>query len=207
MKHLIFVNACPRGEASRSLRLARCLLSAVQGPEVSVETVDLSALALVPLTGADIAARDASIKSGDTQNPIFRLANQFKHADAVIVAAPYWDMSFPSSLRVYLEHLFTVGLTFHYDEQGAVVGDCRPERLVYVTTRGGTTQVAPDFACPYLEASCQMLGVRRFDCLAAEGLDIVGNDAEALMQAAEREAERLAMDFWQVQNTARRVIL
>ena len=32
--------------------------------------------------------------------------------------------------------------------------------------------------------------------LAAEGLDIVGNDAEALLCEAEAQADQLAQDFW-----------
>lgn len=45
-----------------------------------------------------------------------RLAEQFAQADEIVVAAPYWDLSFPSILKVYLERVCVTGITFHYVE-------------------------------------------------------------------------------------------
>lgn len=194
MKKVLFVNACVRGEASRSLSLARCFLNELHNAEI--QELDLPSLGLVPLDAEGLSLRDGLAKNGDFAHPIFEYARDFRDCDAVVIAAPYWDMSFPSMLRVYLERLFVIGLTFHYDSTGTAVGDCRPARLLLVTTRGGNiSDAVPDFASAYLRAACGMLGVAQFDCLAAEGLDIVGADAEALLCAAEIKGAELAKSF------------
>ena len=57
--------------------------------------------------------------------------------------------------------------------------------------------VLADHASAYLRSICKLLTPARFDTLAAEGLDIQGNDAEALLRQAEAEADRLAQAFWE----------
>lgn len=200
MKTLLFVDACMRGENSRTLRLAKQLVHAVSGADVQLQTVSLPALALAPLDADALAQRDVLCAEQQFTHPALAQAWQFKHADAVILAAPFWDLSFPSLLRVYLEHLCVCGLTFHYDAHGQIQGDCAPQRMVYVTTRGGyvdpSNPATTDHAQPYLRSLCAMLGVPRFDCLSADGLDIQGNDAQALLCVAQAQADRLAETFW-----------
>lgn len=67
---------------------------------------------------------------------MFCYANQFKAADVIVIAAPYWDLSFPSLLKVYLEHVAIVGITFGYEESGSV-GYCHGDKIVYLSTCGG----------------------------------------------------------------------
>lgn len=198
MKRLLFVNVCLRQEESRTLRLARRLLEGCAGAEIRVETLELQALALSPLDRTGLERRNALLAEGATDDPAFDLARQFARADAVVIAAPFWDLSFPSLLRVYLERLCVTGLTFHYSPEGVPLGDCLARRLVLVTTRGGYVgpKGSPDLACPYLESLCALFGIPRFHCLAAEGLDIVGNDPEAILAQAMAGADALARDFW-----------
>ena len=32
------------------------------------------------------------------------------NADKIVIAAPFWDMSFPSLLKVYIENIYTIGI-------------------------------------------------------------------------------------------------
>ena len=103
-------------------------------------------------------------------------------------------------VRNYLERVCVTGLTFHYTPEGRPVGDCAMQRFVYVTTRGGyvddSDPVLIDHASSYLNSLCRLLSSGRFDTLAAQGLDIVGNDPETLLAQAEAEADRMAAAFW-----------
>ena len=198
MKKVLFVNGCIRGEQSRTLRLARRLISHI--PDAEIEVLSLPALHPAPLDADTILQRDTLAAAKAFHLPFFALANQFKNADAVVLACPYYDLTVPALVRAYLEHLCVIGLTFHYNEQGYPVGDCKPQRLLYVTTRGGLVDNADpalaDHASAYLRSLCAVLGVDRFDCLAAEGLDITGVDQEALLRKAETQADTVAAAFW-----------
>ncbi len=199
MKKVLFVNGCIRGNASRTLRLVRRLVSRI--PDAEIEVLLLPALHLTPYGADDIAERDALSAAGAFDAPFFALANQFKAADAVVLACPFWDMGVPSLVRTYLERLCVTGLTFHYGSDNYPVGDCRLQRFVYVTTRGGIVDnsdpVLTDHASAYLLSICKLLSHGRFDTLAAQGLDIIGNDAETLLCAAEEQADALAQHFWE----------
>ena len=198
MKKVLFVNGCIRGAQSRTLRLAQRLIRQI--PDAEIEVLAPPALHLRPYEAKDIAERDALSATGAFSLPFFALANQFKSADAIVLACPYWDLSVPSMVRNYLERICVTGLTFHYNNQGYPVGDCRATRFVYVTTRGGLVNnddpVLADHGSAYLHSICKLLTPAQFDVLAAEGLDIQGNDAEALLQQAEAKADEMAAAFW-----------
>lgn len=193
MKKILYVDCCIRGEESRTKELAECLVEGLKNqPDIDLWTVRLTECNLKPLDAGDVELRNGLIAAGRLQDPFFDLTRQFALADVIIIAAPFWDFSFPSLLRVYLERMCVSGMTFHYNEKGETVGDCRASRLVYVTTRGGYTGVMPtgypDLAGAYMRALCAMLGIERFDSLSAEGLDICGNDAQEILDTAKGQA-------------------
>lgn len=198
MKKVLFVNGCIRGADSRTLRLAQRLLRQI--PDAEIEMLTLPALHLTPYDVKDIIERDELSAAEAYDAPFFALANQFRTADAVVLACPFWDLGVPSMVRCYLERLCVTGLTFHYGSDNYPVGDCLPQHFAYVTTRGGIVDnadpVLTDHASAYLRSICKLLSQARFDTLAAEGLDIIGNDTEALLRAAETQADELAAQFW-----------
>lgn len=200
MKTLLLVDACVRGADSRTLRLACRLCEGCANDNVRLETLSLCNMLLTPYDMDGLTLRNSLCRVKKFNHPAFDLARQFKNADAVIIAAPFWYCGYPSRLHVYLERVCVPGLTFHFDDKDRVVGDCVPCRLVYVTTRGGYASdenpARSDHASAHLRSICAMLGVERFDCLAAEGLDLAGNDPEALLSLAEAEADQMADTFW-----------
>ena len=132
-KMLLFVNACARPE-SRTLALAE---KAAHQIADRYEMLDLFEDAPVPLNYVRLTERDALIRKGDFSDEVFRYARQFREADEIMIAAPYWDLSFPAILKCYTEAVCVNGLTFRYNEQGIPEGLCRAKRLIYVTTAGG----------------------------------------------------------------------
>ena len=187
----LFVNACLRGADSRTLRLCEAFWQAAEAHGVQPECVELAALQLAPYSAEDAAERERRIEAEDWAAPCFRLARQLAEADFVLVGAPYWDLMFPAALKVYLEHVCARNVTFRYREDGALLGLCRAPRAVYLTTAGGPIGTN-DFGTAYLRAVLGMLGIPKLDAVRAEGLDIAGNDAEAILQPAMAQARRLA---------------
>ena len=98
-----------------------------------------------------------------------------------MIAAPYWDLSFPAALKNYIEAVNVVGITFAYTEEGIPYGLCKAERLIYVTTAGGPI-VSDDYGYGYVrELSRSYWGISDTVCVKAEGLDIIGADVEAIL--------------------------
>ena len=129
------------------------------------------------------------VLAGNSQDPMFDLARQFKTAETIVIAAPYWDMSFPAMLKQYLEQVNVVGITFKYSKDGVPVGLCRANRLIFVTTAGGC--YVPDiYGFGYVRELAQnYYGIQEVLKIEAAGLDIDGADIEKLMKDAEAAVE------------------
>ena len=182
----LFVNACLRGQDSRTLALCREYLA---GKEDVVE-VDLSQLGLKPFDASMVADRAQKQAVGAWDDPVFALSRQFAQADEIVVGAPYWDLSFPSALKVYIEHVSVCDCTFHYTEDARCEGICKAARLTYLTTCGGFVEGA-NFGYEYMCGIAKMFGIPETRFVAAEGLDIVGIDVEAQMDKARRQMAKL----------------
>ena len=195
---LLIVDCCisQRGEASRTRRLLRAYVESFcrSHPDVETETVTPETLlSLKPFDPAMLDERDAlaSVQAWDA--PVYDLARQFRAADAVVVAAPFWDLSFPAALRTYIEYISANGLTYHYEADGCH-GDCRAEKLVYLTS-GGDVERSESLGVLYWKQLSAMFGIPAFDHVFAGGLDLdPARTAEILAEACEK-AHRLAEDF------------
>lgn len=177
MKKILFVNACMRPD-SRTLSLARSVLSVLDG---EVEEVELDRENPAPLDWNAIVSRDRS-------ESLLAYARQFAAADTIVVAAPYWDLAFPALLKIYLEYVTVVGVTFRYTPEGIPQGLCRSSRLIYVTTAGGYLASGGNFGYEYVKALAEgFYGISDVRLVAAQGLDIKGNDPERIMAEAKEQ--------------------
>jgi len=183
---ILFIDACVR-EASRTKRLAKRVLSHMSD---AVETVRLETLDFPKTDEAFLRKRDACIVAGDFSDPIFDPAKQFVRADAIVIAAPHWDLSFPATLKQYFEQINVVGLTFFYTDSDRPVSLCRAKRLIYVATAGGPVR-SHDYGFGYIKAlGEEFYGVSDAVLFCAEGLDLVGADAEAILLETEQAIDR-----------------
>lgn len=192
MRQALYIDCCVRGGASRTRRLAEAFFAAL--PEAwEVTRMNLMREDLRPLSGELFERREALLQAGRLDDPRFDRARQLARADLVVIAAPFWDMSFPSLLKVYIENVSVEGITFRSTAEG-LKGLCAAERCVFLTTRGG---VYPDGdpmeqAVPYLRAIQRFFGFGELACVAADGLDLEGADAQALVADACARAAALA---------------
>lgn len=184
MERILFIDSCSR-EDSRTRRLAQRLLKGLEGDSHTLLTDGF----VSPMTGEEAARRDALIARGVVNDPLLRYARLFAAADEIVIAAPYWDLSFPASLKALLEWVSAVGVTFTYDPAGRPMGLCKARRLWYVTAVGGTAQPF-DYGYGYVKALCERhFGIPETRLISAEGLDIEGADAEEILQKAERRID------------------
>ncbi|MBR0088039.1 MAG: NAD(P)H-dependent oxidoreductase [Lachnospiraceae bacterium] len=205
--NVLFINACVRKE-SRTKRLADCLITklsqrtadgnpaegsrfAITDSEenfrFSVTEVRLEELHFPAADEAFLEKRDRLLAEEAFDDPLFSLARQFAAADEIVVAAPYWDLSFPAALKQYFEQINVTGITFRYNEQGIPEGLCRAGRIWYCTTAGGN-YVPEDFGFGYVKALARgFYGIHDVRLVQAVGLDLYGADPEKIMKTAEEQ--------------------
>ena len=177
MNKILFINACLRDE-SRTLMLAKNILEKTNG---IIKTINLYEEDIKPLSKENLSLRDKAAASNDFSDNYFRYAKEFRDADEIIIAAPYWDLSFPAVLKIFFENICIIGLTFIYNEDGKPVGLCKAKRLTYIATAGGYIP-NENFAFNYVDALAkEFFGIKETTFIKAEGLDIDPSKAENIV--------------------------
>ena len=191
-KRVLFIDCIMRGH-SRTHLLSDSFFDGLDKDRFQVHTLKLEELDLQPLAGEFYFEREALLAEGNLDHPRFHWAKLFAASDLIVIAAPFWDLSFPSLLKVFIENICVEGITFRSDETG-LHGLCRADRLVYLTTRGGFIETGSPLeqATPYLKALSQLLGYGEVITIAATGMDVQGYDVKNALRQAMAAAKKTA---------------
>ena len=181
---ILFINACVRPN-SRTAELSRHLLNRLDG---EITEVNLYKEGLLPLCNKGIEKRAMHDVSGRE----FEYAKQFASTDTIVIAAPFWDLSFPAVLKLYFENVTVSGITFEYSETGRPVSKCSAKKLYYITTSGGYIG-NNNFGFDYVKALAEnFFGINDISFYSAEGLDIFGADVKSIMDEAKERISNLS---------------
>ena len=175
---ILFINACVR-KNSRTLVLAKNMIKDLIG---EITELNLNMEDIAPLNTELLEKRDGLLKEGKLDDPMFRYARQFADADAIVIAAPFWDLAFPAKLKIYLEQITVSGITFRYID-GHPAGLCKAKKLTYITTSGGP--IFDDFGYAYVKMLAQKFyGIEKTEAVRAMNLDVDMISAEELLKKA-----------------------
>lgn len=166
MKKLIFIDACLR-EGSRTKRIAEPLIRELSF-RYEIETVDLCERSF-PVVGREMLQERLN---GTVPIEAISLARRIAAADRIVIAAPFWDMSFPSALKVFFENMTLYGTTFDSNEKECY-GLCRAEKVLYITTRGMDISTGDPLeqATPYIKAISHLWGLGPLSVVSAQNMD------------------------------------
>lgn len=178
---ILFINACVRKQ-SRTKVLAERLIGTLNDEVKEVRLEDV----VFPVVDEDFLERRDSLRYAQKfDDPMFELGRDFASADTIVIAAPVYDLSFPSMLKQYFEQICVVGLTFEYLEDGTPKGLCKAQKLYYVTTSGGPI-ISDEYGFGYVKAlATNFYGIEEIYQLKAEGLDVIGADVNAILNKAD----------------------
>ena len=178
---MLYINCCPRTN-SRTHRLAQAVLSVLGDyDEINVYEEDLH-----PMNEERLMQRNQLLADKQYDADMFCYARQFASADVIVIAAPFWDLSFPAQLKIYLENIYVTGIVSRYSESGQPMGLCRAKKLYYITTAGGPYDGRYSFE--YLKTlATDYFGIPEVELVKAEMLDIAGNDPEKILGKAVAE--------------------
>lgn len=177
MKKILFVNSCVR-ENSRTYELAEYALSCLNGEIFQINIADEN---IMPLNRERLDRREKFIADENFGEKDFKYAKQFAESDEIVIAAPYWDLSFPALLKAYIEAICVCRITFCYNDLGIPEGLCKAKRLIYITTSGGIIGEF-NFGFDYIKALAKgLFGINDVLFFSAENLDIYGNNPNEIL--------------------------
>ena len=201
MSKVLYIKANARQDGeSRTFKISDSFVEAYKQshPGDEVVTLDLykEGINFLPVGQLDELHRPAPGEGRD--HPVLKYAFQFAEADKYVIAEPLWNLSVPAILKAYLDYITVNGITFAYTAQGPQ-GLCQGKKAVNITSRGGAYLEGPsavfEMGDRYLRTLFYFLGVCDFTTIAAEELDVVGKDVDAIVARSIRQAQDLAKDF------------
>lgn len=166
MKKLFYIDATMR-EESRTRRIAEPLIAEL-GSRYEIETVRLDDAGFPAVGSRILEDRNNGIVPDEYADMSRRLAA----ADRIVIAAPFWDMSFPAALKVFIENMSLYNITFGSNDKECF-GLCHCGKVLYITTRGMDIHTGDPLeqGTPYIRALGYLWGLGELHVVSAENLD------------------------------------
>lgn len=123
------------------------------------------------------------------------LIDELKAADTVVIGAPMYNFSVPTTLRAWFDHVLRAGHTFKYAD-GAVRGLLGGKRVIVIESRGGLYSEGPaqavDFQEPYLRHLLGFIGLTDVTFVRAEKIGYGPEARTASVEAARAQLAEIA---------------
>jgi FMN-dependent NADH-azoreductase len=201
MSKVLYIKANAKAEGeSRTFRISDRFITEykAQNPDDEIITLDLykEGIDFLPVGQLNELHRPAP---GEGRNhPILKYAFQFLEADKYVIAEPFWNLSIPAILKAYIDYITVTGITFMYTANGPV-GLCQGKKAVNIVSRGGVYSTEPaasfEMGDRYLRTLLGFLGITDFTTISADGLDVIGNDVDSIVEKAIESAKETARTF------------
>lgn len=208
--NILHIDSSILGAESASRQLSAAVVAALRaGADHHVVYRDLDAAPLPHLNGALLAqlrgAADAAISdaASEAQATLAReaalsgtLVDELLAADVVVIGAPMYNFSVPSTLKAWIDRVAQPGRTFSYGENGPK-GLLGGRRVIVVSARGGAMagtpyEAAMDHQEAYMKAVFGLLGIADVEIVRAENLARGPFARGAAMETALAQAGALA---------------
>ncbi|MES2740592.1 MAG: NAD(P)H-dependent oxidoreductase [Pseudomonadota bacterium] len=191
---ILHIDSSALGDASVSRKLTAATVAHLREKHADASVVyrDLAAEALPHVTGPLLQIVRGPADANQTVSPELTqqaalsetLLLELLAADVLVVGAPMYNFSVPSSLKAWIDRVLVAGRTFSYTAsgpKGLVVG----KRVIIASARGSAMSGTPyetamDHQEAYLKAVFNFIGVTDLTIVRAEGLAM----GEAARQAA-----------------------
>lgn len=199
MSHVLIIESSARQQDSVSRQLTRDFIQQWQaahpGGQINVRDVAANPL---PHLDADLLGgwmKPAEQRSMPEQEAFERsnqLTDELLAADVLVMAAPMYNFTIPSTLKAWLDHVLRAGITFKYTPTGPQ-GLLQGKRAIVLTARGGIHAGAgSDHQEPYLRQAMAFIGIHDVDFIHAEGLNMSGDFHEKGVNQAKARLAALA---------------
>lgn len=197
MSNILVLNSSVAGEASVSRLLVADAVAELTQRDANAKVVfrDLAADPvphLLPSTVNGVRGAAATPAELEARTLSDKLIAELRAADVIVIGAPMYNFSVPTTLRTWFDYVLRAGETFRYSEAGPE-GLLAGKRAIVVESRGGLYSEGPaqalDFQEPYLRQLLGFVGITDVTFVRAEK---IGYGPEARDQAVADSRAELA---------------
>ena len=182
MKKVLHVISSPRGEASVSIKLGNAIIEKIKEtyPGSIVKERNLIKNLFPHLEQAQISSFFTPAESlSPEQQVAIKISDEaiaeLQEADIIVIGAPMYSFTIPSTLNAYFDHIARPGVTFRYTENGPE-GFLKNKKVYIATSSGGVYSEGPmqayDFVVPYAQKFLAFIGITDVTVIRVEGLNV-----------------------------------
>lgn len=198
MHHILVVNSSVSGDSSVSRTLVDHAVQRLleEDPSAAVHR-DLShgpIPHLTPATAAGVRAVANTPEELGARALSDELIEELRAADTIVIGAPMYNFSIPSSLRAWFDHVLRPRVTFGYSEdgpKGMLVG----KRAIVIESQGGIYSEGAakliDFQEPYLRQLLRFVGITDVLFVHAERIGFGPEARDAAMATARTKIDSI----------------
>jgi FMN-dependent NADH-azoreductase len=209
MAKILYIQASPRKERSKSTQVAKVFLETYQQshPDDDVETFNLFEADLPSFDGLKVQAKytilhgkEHTQKERQAWDAVEKVINHFKSADKYVFSVPMWNFSIPYRLKQYIDLLVQPGYTFKVGKN-KYEGLVKNKPVLVVYARGGaypegSGAEAFDMQRKYVELFLGFIGFEMIQSIIVEPTLQGGPEVtQAAINSAIEKANELAADF------------
>jgi FMN-dependent NADH-azoreductase len=205
---ILHVIGSPRGERSRSVKVAQRLIEGLiaANPGAVAETLDPNTAALPALTGPVIEGRYALIEGREVADEVRTAWAQigaavahFLSFDTVVFSVPMWNFGIPWQLKQYIDTITQPGMAFRVSETG-VEGLGAGKRAILIASgaldiRPGAPGAELDHQVRFMQAWLGFIGITDVHVVHLRPTYGPRETVEAAMAEAYASAEALLADL------------
>lgn len=193
MKRILHLISSVQGNQSYSIKLGNAIIEKIQDkyPGSSVDELNLVDIEIPHLSPAVlptffIPGDQLTTEQKDSIRFSDNVVKQLLASDIIVIGAPLYNFTIPSSLKAWIDHITRAGITFGYGENGPV-GKVTGKKVYVAMSSGGIFSEGPgkanDFVAPYLTNFLGFLGMTDLTVFRAEGLKVPGIKEHAMEKA------------------------
>ncbi len=208
MSKLLYIQASPRGQRSKSIKVADAFIAEYLqvNPNDTVETLNIFDSPIPDFDGFVVQAK-YRILHGQQHNEeeakawkaVEKIIAHFTSFDKYILATPMWNFGIPYRLKQYIDVLVQPGYTFSFSEETGYKGFVVEKPILAVYARGGEYkgEFEPlDLQKRYIELIFGFIGFANIRSVVVEPtLQAEPAVIDARVQEAVGKAKEMARDF------------
>ncbi|MBO9155187.1 FMN-dependent NADH-azoreductase [Chitinophaga sp. GCM10012297] len=207
MKKVLVINTSARTAGSKSRKLTEMFTESWERthdrPEIRFRELGTGDVPHISGEWLTAAFKPAAARSEEENGLLARsdiYISELREADVIVLGAPMYNWSVPSTLKAWLDHVMRINETFRADPARAphpYIGLLKNKTLILLLTRGndgyekGEHSEHMNFQSTYLETVFNIMGITDIHTIAVNGASLGAEMLESSIDRARQAINRL----------------